>query len=55
MLPTEHVSLSPPAAVLVELLASPETVRVGSLPPGAVEAPQHSPPKLYTLHASFLI
>src|SRR5260370_33529147 len=55
MLPTGHVSLSPPAAVLVELLISPATVRIGSLQPGAVEAPQHSPPKLYTLHACFLI
>ncbi|SRR5260370_30110774 len=55
MLPTGHLSLSPPTVVLVELLVSPETVRVGCLPAGAVEAPQHSPPDLYTLHASFLI
>ena len=56
MLPAGHASLNPPAVVLVELLASPETTRVASLPSGAVEAPpQHSPPKLYTLHASFLI
>ena len=55
MLPAGHVSLHPPAVVLVESLVSFEIARVPSLPSGAVEAPQHSPPELYTLHASLLI
>jgi hypothetical protein len=55
MLPAGHVSLNPPNVVLVESLVSFEIARVPSLPSGAVEAPQHSPPELYTLHASLLI
>ncbi len=55
MLPTERVSLNAPAITLVEPLASVEVVRFVSLPHVAVEAPQHSPPELYTLHASLLI
>lgn len=55
MVPTARVSLSAPDITLVEPLASVETVGLISLPLGAVEAPQHSPPELYTLHASLLI
>jgi len=55
MLPAGHVSLHPPTIVLVESLVSFEIARVPSLPSGAVDAPQHSPPELYTLHASLLI
>ncbi len=55
MLPAGHVPLNPPAVVLVESLVSFEIARVPSLPSGVVEAPQHSPPELYTLHASLLI
>jgi hypothetical protein len=55
MLPTAHVSLNPPAVVLVKSLVSFEIDRVASLPSVAIDAPQHSPPELYTLHASLLI
>lgn len=55
VLPTARVSLNAPAITLVEPLAAVELVRSVSLPLVAVEAPQHSPPKLYTLHASLLI
>ena len=55
ILPAGHVSLHPPTVVLVESLVSFEIARVPSLPSGAVEAPQHSPPDLYTLLASLLI
>jgi hypothetical protein len=55
MLPAGQVSLNPPAVVLVESPVSFEIIRVPSLPTGVVEAPQHSPPELYTLHASLLI
>lgn len=55
MLPTARVSLNTPTIVLVEPVASVEVVRLVSLPHIAVEAPQHSPPELYTLHASLLI
>jgi hypothetical protein len=56
-IPTARVSLSAPAITFVEPLASVEIARMVSLPLGAIEAPQHSPPppELYTLHASLLI
>jgi hypothetical protein len=55
ILPTARVSLNAPAITLVGPLASFEVVRLVPLPLVAVEAPQHSPPELYTLHASLLI
>jgi hypothetical protein len=55
MLPAARVSLNAPAITLVETLASIDVVRLVLLPLSAVEAPQHSPPELYTLHASLLI
>jgi hypothetical protein len=55
MLPTARVTLNAPAITLVKPLASVEIVRLVSLPLRAVETPQHSPPELYTLHASLLI
>jgi hypothetical protein len=55
MLPAVHVLLNPPAVVLVTSLVSFEIDPVASLPSVAIEAPQHSPPELYTLHACLLI
>lgn len=55
MLPTARVSLNAPAIALVEPLASAQVARLVSSQLSAVEAPQHSPPELYTLHASLLI
>jgi hypothetical protein len=55
MLPAARISLHAPAIILVETLAPVEMARLVLSPPGAVQAPQHSPPELYTLHASLLI
>jgi len=55
MLPTARVSLNAHVNTLLEPLAVVEAVRLASLPVSAVEAQQHSPPELYTLHASLLI
>jgi len=55
MLPAARVSLNAPAITLVEPLTSVEVVRLVSSPRSVVEAQQHSPPELYTLHASLLI
>jgi hypothetical protein len=53
MLPSAHVSLNAPVVGRIELLLSFESV--ASLPLDAIDAPQHAPPELYTLHASLLI
>ena len=55
VLPVAHVTLSAPVMVVTDILASPQ---VGSYPTVSrlgFEAPQHSPPELYTLYASLLI
>ncbi len=54
VLPVAHVTLHVPAMVVTEATSPqamlyPETFRLD------FEAPQHSPPELYTLHSSFLI
>jgi hypothetical protein len=55
VLPVAHVTLHVPVMVVTDILAlpratpSPEAFRLD------FEAPQHSPPDLYTLHASLLI
>lgn len=55
LLPTAGVSLNAPAIVLVEPSASVAMVGLVSSRLCTIEAPQHSPPELYTLHASLLI
>jgi len=55
MLSAARVSIHAPAIALVEPLASVATVQIVSLPLSVVEAQQHSPPELYTLHVSLLI
>jgi hypothetical protein len=53
--PAQQTALSvPPADGLVRLLAS-EVFVFAEVSPSSFEAPQHSPPELYTLHSSFLI
>ena len=57
ILPSVHVSLHVPVAVAVEyprMLAIVWQTRAPA-PPTLVETGQHSPPDLYTLHASLLI
>ena len=55
VLPTARVSLKVPAVVAVEHTPTLETVRSAIASPLAVGVQQHSPPELYTLHASLLI
>src|SRR6266566_7439188 len=55
MLPTARASLNAPAVVAIEHIPTLEIARSAPVPPVTVEAQQHSPPDLYTLHASFLI
>jgi hypothetical protein len=55
MLPAARVSLNAPAVVNIQHLATLETARPPTVRPVTVEAQQHSPPELYTLHASLLI
>jgi len=55
VLPVAHLTLQAPVMVVTDVLASPQA---GSYPANSrldFEAPQHSPPELYTLHASLLI
>src|SRR6267143_1071243 len=52
MLPSARVSLSAPAVVVIEHAPTLEITRSAPVPLVAVEAQQHSPPELYTLHAS---
>ncbi len=55
VLPISLVTLDPPVMVVAGVLASPQAVPFPE--PSRLEfaSPQHSPPKLYTLHASLLI
>jgi hypothetical protein len=55
MLPAEHVSLHGPMVAAVEYPLNLEIVRSTSGPFVIVNAPQHSPPDLYTLNVSLLI
>lgn len=55
MLPASHVSLSGPTVVAVEYPRLLDLDRSTLAPPMVVEAQEHSPPELYTLHASLLI
>jgi|SRR5258705_9137195 hypothetical protein len=54
VLPVTHVTLHAPVMIVADLPASPPTpyTEVSRLD---FEAPQHSPPELYTLHSSLLI
>jgi len=55
MVPVARVSLHEPNVATVEYPRTPEIVRAALAPALLVEAPQNSPPELYTLHASLLI
>jgi len=49
------VTLHAPVMVVTDILASPHVMTYPEASRLDFEAPQHSPPKLYTLHASLLI
>ena len=55
VLPIAHVTLHSPVVVVTDILASPQAMPYPEASLLDFEAPQHSPPELYTLHASLLI
>jgi hypothetical protein len=55
VLPVAHVTLHVPMMVVTDVLASPQTTPYAEVSRLDFEAPQHSPPELYTLHSSLLI
>ena len=55
VLPVAHVTLHAPVLVVIDILASPQATPYPEASRLDFEAPQHSPPELYTLHASLLI
>jgi len=55
VLPVEHSILSVPVAAVVDYLSAPEINAFAGVSLSRFEAPQHSPPELYTLHSSLLI
>src|SRR5215510_7685975 len=55
VLPAAHVSLNPPVMFVADVLPSPLLPQLFEATTADLAAPQHSPPELYTLHASFLI
>ena len=55
VLPVAHVSLHAPVMVVTDVLASPQATPYTEVSRLDFEAPQHSPPELYTLHSSLLI
>src|SRR5258708_35539429 len=55
VLPVSHVTLDAPVMVVADFLVLPQATPYPKASRLDFEAPQHSPPELYTLHASLLI
>src|SRR5256885_14098645 len=55
VLPAAPITLHAPATVVVDSLPSRQLTQWFHSPRAQFEAPQHSPPDLYTLHASLQI
>jgi hypothetical protein len=55
VLPVAHVTLHAPLMIVSDVLASPQAMPYTEASRLDFEAPQHSPPELYTLLASLLI
>ena len=55
VLPVANVTLHVPMMVVTDVLASSQATAYADVSRLDFEAPQHSPPELYTLHSSFLI
>lgn len=55
VLPVAHVTLQAPVMIVTDILTSPQATSYPDASRLDFEAPQHSPPELYTLHASLLI
>jgi hypothetical protein len=55
VLPAEHFVFNVPTAAVVDHLSVSEVLVFANTALSKFEAPQHSPPELYTLHSSLLI
>jgi len=55
VLPVAQVTLHAPVMIVTDVLASPQATSCPEVSRLDFEAPQHSPPELYTLHSSLLI
>lgn len=55
VLPVAHVTLHAPVMVVTDVLVSPRATAYAEVSRLDFDAPQHSPPELYTLHSSLLI
>jgi hypothetical protein len=55
VLPVVHVTLHAPLMVVTDVFASPKATPRTEVSRLDFEAPQHSPPELYTLYASLLV
>ena len=55
VLPVTNMTLHVPVIVVTDILVSPQAMTYPEASRLDFEAPQHSPPELYTLHASLLI
>ena len=55
VLPVAHVTLHAPVMVVTDFLGLPQATPYAKVSRLDFEAPQHSPPELYTLHSSLLI
>jgi hypothetical protein len=55
VLPVSHVTLHAPVMVAADFLMPPQSATYTQVSRFKFAAPQHSPPELYTLHASLLI
>src|SRR5882724_143098 len=55
VLPVAHVTLHAPVMAVTDVFASPLATAYADVARLDFEAPQHSPPELYTLHSSLLI
>jgi hypothetical protein len=55
VLPAQHLTLSIPVTVVVDHFSTLDVPIFTQISRLGLEAPQHSPPELYTLHSSLLI
>jgi hypothetical protein len=55
VLPVAHVTFHAPVMVVADVLVSHQATPYAEVSRLGFEAPQHSPPELYTLHSSLLI
>lgn len=55
VLPAQHAALSVPVTAVLDHFSPPEVPIFAPVSRLRFEAPQHSPPELYTLHSSLLI